>query len=69
MCGIWLNFLHSFSAHPKWYQRRITRQVHELAREYGMGPRASELPRRVPLPESAPPQPAAESAPTQLTLL
>jgi DNA repair photolyase len=23
---------------PKWYQRRITRQVHELAAEYGMGP-------------------------------
>ncbi|WP_244942434.1 Rv2578c family radical SAM protein, partial [Streptomyces sioyaensis] len=23
---------------PKWYQRRITRQVHELAAEYGIGP-------------------------------
>ncbi|GHI99407.1 hypothetical protein TPA0906_12730 [Streptomyces olivaceus] len=23
---------------PKWYQRRITRQVHDLAREYGIGP-------------------------------
>ncbi|MFJ9847961.1 Rv2578c family radical SAM protein [Streptomyces sp. NPDC101150] len=28
---------------PTWYQRRITRQVHEFAREYGIGPyRAGE---------------------------
>jgi DNA repair photolyase len=26
---------------PKWYQRRITRQVHELAAEYGVGPATS----------------------------
>ncbi|GGN29885.1 radical SAM protein [Streptomyces fuscichromogenes] len=51
---------------PKWYQRRITRQVHELAREYGIGPNRTGTPRRIPVP-------AAEEAglpePTQLTLL
>jgi DNA repair photolyase len=26
---------------PTWYQRRITRQVHQLAAEYGMGPSRS----------------------------
>lgn len=52
---------------PKWYQRRITRQVHELAQEYGIGPTRAGMPRRIPEP-----QPEAESAvpgPTQLTLL
>ncbi|MER5526315.1 Rv2578c family radical SAM protein [Streptomyces sp. NPDC002677] len=52
---------------PKWYQRRITRQVHELAEEYGIGPNRAGSPRRMPLPtaeeEPAPPEP------TQLTLL
>lgn len=52
---------------PKWYQRRLTRQVHELAEEYGIGPSRPGLPRRVRAPEPvAAPGPAG---PTQLTLL
>ncbi|MEU4087131.1 Rv2578c family radical SAM protein [Streptomyces aureus] len=52
---------------PKWYQRRITRQVHELAQEYGIGPKRAGMPRRVaePVPATAP----AAPGPTQLTLL
>ncbi|MGC4983558.1 Rv2578c family radical SAM protein [Streptomyces sp. DT193] len=54
---------------PKWYQRRITRQVHELAQEYGIGPARAGMPRRITLPEpTAAPTPAAPG-PTQLTLL
>uniref|UniRef100_A0AAU3IBR4 Rv2578c family radical SAM protein n=1 Tax=Streptomyces sp. NBC_01393 TaxID=2903851 RepID=A0AAU3IBR4_9ACTN len=54
---------------PKWYQRRITRQVHELAQEYGIGPARAGMPRRITLPEpTAAPAPAAPG-PTQLTLL
>jgi DNA repair photolyase len=56
---------------PKWYQRRVTRQVHELAREYGIGPSRPGLARRIrprdPSPDLDPPQTAPE--PTQLTLL
>ncbi|MFK0099972.1 Rv2578c family radical SAM protein [Streptomyces sp. NPDC091040] len=52
---------------PTWYQRRITRYVHELAAEYGIGPAhrgtARKLPRREPRP------PLDGSEPTQLTLL
>ena len=33
---------------PKWYQRRITRQVHELAAEYGIGPSRPGRARRIP---------------------
>ncbi|WRZ47485.1 radical SAM protein [Streptomyces sp. NBC_01314] len=54
---------------PKWYQRQITRQVHELAQEYGMGPRRAQLPRRTPVRESAVPETAGDAAPIQLTLL
>lgn len=54
---------------PKWYQRQITRQVHELAQEYGMGPRRAELPRRIPVREPTVPETAGDTAPTQLTLL
>ncbi|MEU1366878.1 Rv2578c family radical SAM protein [Streptomyces sp. NPDC005803] len=53
---------------PTWYQRRITRYVHELAAEYGIGPAHRATPRGLPgrdEPESPPP--GAE--PTQLTLL
>ncbi|WP_405865032.1 Rv2578c family radical SAM protein [Streptomyces sp. NBC_01515] len=52
---------------PKWYQRRITRQVHDLAQEYGIGPARAGMPRRIP----EPPDPAAQpvSEPTQLTLI
>ncbi|MBC2903063.1 Rv2578c family radical SAM protein [Streptomyces cupreus] len=38
---------------PKWYQRRITRQVHELAEEYGIGPTRAGMPRRIREPEAA----------------
>ncbi|MEU6658187.1 Rv2578c family radical SAM protein [Streptomyces sp. NPDC046821] len=49
---------------PKWYQRRITRQVHELAEEFGIGPSRAEPPRRR-VSSSQELTPAA----TQLTLL
>ncbi|GAA4319843.1 Rv2578c family radical SAM protein [Streptomyces venetus] len=52
---------------PKWYQRRITRQVHELAEEYGIGPTRAGMPRRIRPPEE-PVEPPA-SGPTQLSLL
>ena len=51
---------------PKWYQRRITRQVRELAREYGIGPVGSGMPRRIR--ESGPAEPALPGA-TQLSLI
>ncbi|MBC9713330.1 Rv2578c family radical SAM protein [Streptomyces sp. TRM66268-LWL] len=58
---------------PKWYQRRITRHVHELAREFGIGPSSSGEARRIDRPatqplSTAPQQPLAPEA-TQLTLL
>ncbi|HEY9374216.1 Rv2578c family radical SAM protein [Streptomyces sp.] len=49
---------------PTWYQRRITRQVHELADEFGIGPARRGAARRIPEP-GAP----ALAGPTQLTLL
>jgi DNA repair photolyase len=59
---------------PKWYQRRITRQVHELAEEYGIGPTRAELPRRVrrpgPIPPERPgPPPPEQPGVTQLSLI
>lgn len=51
---------------PKWYQRRITRQVHELADEFGIGPAGGAGRRRMLVPER---EPAPEPGPTQLTLL
>ncbi|MFF0359872.1 Rv2578c family radical SAM protein [Streptomyces sp. NA02536] len=57
---------------PKWYQRRVTRQVHELAREYGIGPAGPGMPRRIRAAEPAEPvggSPAEPAEPTQLTLL
>lgn len=51
---------------PKWYQRRITRHVHELAAEFGIGPADRGVPRRIPMPPE--PDPVG-SEPTQLTLL
>ncbi|ARF58274.1 Rv2578c family radical SAM protein [Streptomyces gilvosporeus] len=50
---------------PTWYQRRITRQVHELAAEYGVGPYRPGAHRGIAPPES----PAGPAGPTQLTLL
>ena len=52
---------------PKWYQRRITRMVHELADEFGIGPAGRGASRRIVLPER--PAAAPEPGPTQLTLL
>ncbi|MER5883151.1 Rv2578c family radical SAM protein [Streptomyces sp. NPDC001941] len=52
---------------PTWYQRRITRYVHELAAEYGIGPAGRGAARRVPVPEHH--AHAREDGPTQLTLL
>ncbi|MEV7589515.1 Rv2578c family radical SAM protein [Streptomyces sp. NPDC089922] len=52
---------------PTWYQRRITRQVHELAAEFGIGPARRAAPRAAAAPgPTAGPAPAA---PTQLSLL
>lgn len=53
---------------PTWYQRRVTRRVHELATEYGIGPSRRGTPRT--LPGRGEPQPPIDgSAPSQLTLL
>ncbi len=52
---------------PKWYQRRITRQVHELAQEYGIGPARAGLARRIRPAEPA--QAPAGPEPVQLSLL
>ncbi|MEV5169886.1 Rv2578c family radical SAM protein [Streptomyces flaveolus] len=52
---------------PKWYQRRITRQVHELAQEYGIGPARAGLARRIRPAEPAPVP--AEPEPVQLSLM
>jgi DNA repair photolyase len=48
---------------PTWYQRRITRQVHEFATEYGIGP-SRRPPRQAPPPQAEP----AAAEPTQLML-
>ncbi|MGW8377623.1 Rv2578c family radical SAM protein [Streptomyces sp. ODS28] len=55
---------------PKWYQRRITRQVHELAEEYGIGPSGPRGHRAVPPQSSSGPPlcPRPEEG-TQLSLL
>lgn len=52
---------------PKWYQRRITRQVHDLAQEYGIGPARAGMPRRIP--EPADPVDPTVTEPTQLSLI
>ncbi|GAA4893857.1 Rv2578c family radical SAM protein [Streptomyces coeruleoprunus] len=55
---------------PTWYQRRITRQVHELADEFGIGPARRGASRRIAVPESgAGTAPATAPEATQLTLL
>jgi DNA repair photolyase len=51
---------------PRWYQRRITRTVHEIAAEYGCGPSGVGGSRRVR--PAAAPEPAIPG-PAQLTLL
>ncbi|MFF7382226.1 Rv2578c family radical SAM protein [Streptomyces griseoluteus] len=50
---------------PTWYQRRVTRQVHELAREYGIGPTRAGATRSI-RPAGTDERPAE---PTQLTLM
>ncbi|WP_329171726.1 Rv2578c family radical SAM protein [Streptomyces decoyicus] len=67
---------------PKWYQRRITRQVHEFAAEYGIGPSRPGRARRIPPTDAGPEAtgpgspgapsgegPDSPAEPTQLTLL
>ncbi|MFD7611458.1 Rv2578c family radical SAM protein [Streptomyces sp. NPDC059828] len=56
---------------PTWYQRRITRYVHELATEFGIGPAQRGTPRRIPAPDKTAPAAAAPTDPgaTQLSLL
>ncbi|WP_405997711.1 radical SAM protein [Streptomyces sp. NBC_00829] len=54
---------------PKWYQRRITRRVHELAAEFGIGPSGPGMPRRVPARQEAPEPVPVVPEPTQLSLL
>lgn len=53
---------------PKWYQRRITRQVHELATEYGIGPTHPGEPRRLPPPDPTPDRPETTTARPPATL-
>ena len=53
---------------PNWYQRRITRQVHELAAEYGIGPTSPGTARGVNPPVTVEEEPEAPQS-TQLTLL
>jgi DNA repair photolyase len=50
---------------PKWYQRRITGQVHALAAEFGIGPAQRGAARRIPPAAEEPGLPEQ----TQLTLL
>ncbi|MER6780434.1 MULTISPECIES: Rv2578c family radical SAM protein [unclassified Streptomyces] len=52
---------------PTWYQRQITRQVHELAAEFGIGPSRQGAARRIPVPER--PAGPAPAEPVQLSLL
>lgn len=59
---------------PKWYQRRITRHVHELAAEFGIGPSHRGTARGLPVRRKDSAHPDAPDAPdasepTQLTLL
>ena len=53
---------------PHWYQRMITRQVHECAAEFGIGPSRSRAAHRIPEPPPDAPQTEPAEA-TQLTLL
>ncbi|MFI0037374.1 Rv2578c family radical SAM protein [Streptomyces mutabilis] len=53
---------------PRWYQRRITRQVHELAQEYGVGPTRAGMPRRI-AEQRVEPAPSGPVEPVQLSLI
>ncbi|GAB2589200.1 Rv2578c family radical SAM protein [Streptomyces capparidis] len=50
---------------PRWYQRRITGQVHELAAEYGCAPSRPSPHRRV----THRPAPGPQEGPAQLSLM
>ncbi|WP_327112710.1 Rv2578c family radical SAM protein [Streptomyces sp. NBC_01341] len=54
---------------PTWYQRGITRRVHELAAEFGIGPADRGGARRIPRPGTPDAPEALTDGPTQLTLL
>ncbi|MEU5083581.1 MULTISPECIES: Rv2578c family radical SAM protein [Streptomyces] len=54
---------------PRWYQRRITRQVHELAEEYGIGPARSGQARRIRPAAPAPAPAPGPAEPVQLSLM
>ncbi|MFD5425173.1 hypothetical protein ACFWI9_06715, partial [Streptomyces sp. NPDC127084] len=56
---------------PTWYQRRITRHVHELATEFGIGPAQRGTARRIPARDEAALAAGAPAEPggTQLSLL
>jgi len=59
---------------PKWYQRQVTRQVHEFAAEFGCGPSRMGGARGIERPGEPEAPPAGPAAPpagpdTQLTLL
>ncbi|MDT0454320.1 Rv2578c family radical SAM protein [Streptomyces sp. DSM 41527] len=62
---------------PTWYQRRITRQVHEYAAEFGIGPTRPGAARKIPSTDAAPgptgapeqDEPRSPAEPTQLTLI
>jgi DNA repair photolyase len=52
---------------PTWYQRRVTRQVHEFATEYGIGPSRPAAHRVRPAP-TGPEEPGPQPEATQLML-
>ncbi|MFB7976653.1 Rv2578c family radical SAM protein [Streptomyces vinaceus] len=52
---------------PTWYQRQITRQVHELAAEFGIGPSRRGAARRIP--DAGGPAGPVPAEPVQLSLL
>lgn len=54
---------------PTWYQRGITRRVHELAAEFGIGPADRGGARRITRTGTPDTPDAAADGPTQLTLL
>ncbi|MGW1976338.1 Rv2578c family radical SAM protein [Streptomyces sp. NPDC001889] len=56
---------------PTWYQRRITRQVHELAAEFGIGPADRGAPRRIARTgrPAGTERPGGDPGQTQLTLM
>ncbi|MEU0843148.1 Rv2578c family radical SAM protein [Streptomyces sp. NPDC005962] len=54
---------------PKWYQRRITGMVHDLATEYGIGPYTPGTHRAVPDSPGPGPEEGYPHGPAQLSLM